>query len=47
MDNIIYKLEDIHGDIEQAIFEDREYFLDRKDEALIILDQLKELLEDG
>lgn len=46
MDNIIYKLEDIHRDIEGAIIEDRQEFLEKREEVLEVLNQIREVLED-
>ena len=34
IDNIIYKIENMHDDIDEAIREDRDYFLERKEELL-------------
>ena len=46
IDNIIYRLEELYEDIEEAIRIDREYFLERKEELIECLNQLIERIED-
>ena len=44
--SVIYSLERVHEDIEEAIGRDRSYFLERRGELIELLDQLKERVED-
>ena len=46
IDNIIYKLEEVNEDIEEAVRLDREYFLERKEELIEELNQLIKRIED-
>ncbi len=46
IDKIIYKLEELYEDIEEAVRIDREYFLERKEELIEELKQLQIRIED-
>lgn len=46
IDKMIYKLERLDGDVEDAIDHDREYFLERRGELVEKLEQLIERIED-
>lgn len=46
IDNIIYKLERLDGDVEEAVDRDKEYFLERKEELIEVLESLIERIRD-
>lgn len=46
IDDIIYELERLNGDIEETIDKDREYFLERREELIEVLESLIERIRD-
>jgi hypothetical protein len=46
IDGIIYNIEELHGDVEEIICRDREYFLERRIELIELLEELIRRIED-